>query len=529
MGKIKRLARELVEAELNNTYQMLTKEHYFMFAISKFVLIKEKILKKDSQNNILHFDSDKNKGIIPEIQKIANEIKKHGTYVRHSTLIDVTGFLANDENFKDDLWIYNKMRDSFMHGHYEIDADNNEIIIDNDHMQDKDPFLLKCKLPVSLINIDFGDIKQNKSTYFRKVMVDSFKNELQNKEISKESEIDDVLKYKGAIDKYETLPHKERIEKKNLYEENLEEANRLAMLILDSDDLDNLYNKLSWQQIYLGTKKIMEWIPYEKGRKLDVYEGLCLFVKNYEEDKKFEGKSIEILDDLKKLIGNEQNRLVPILYNYMALVFSDENQIDYSHICTRDIDYNYSVNNETNQAYSDIVGSLKTKCNHFINKIGLQISAYTTNPNEHFKNILKDIYPKFYMDIMQTLAHKNKLILDCIRNAIAHGNYIGLKSDIVFYDMANHTNLDNIKFAGKASPRALIEITKHVELNDAKDIFTMLDFFKELEKVLDVNLVSKLYHVMNKFSKIVFDEEIDLTNSMESMYIRKITSTLRNI
>ena len=50
MKNLIKLSRELVENLLNGNKQKLGKEYFFMFSISKFVLLKEKILKYSIPN-----------------------------------------------------------------------------------------------------------------------------------------------------------------------------------------------------------------------------------------------------------------------------------------------------------------------------------------------------------------------------------------------------------------------------------------------------------------------------------------------
>lgn len=67
MKNLIKLSRELVENLLSENKQKLGKEHFFMFSISKFILLKERILKKDSVNNVLYFNNIKNAKYIPVI------------------------------------------------------------------------------------------------------------------------------------------------------------------------------------------------------------------------------------------------------------------------------------------------------------------------------------------------------------------------------------------------------------------------------------------------------------------------------
>ena len=76
MNEINQIARELVESYLYKSNKKLNYKHFCMFSVSKFLLLKEVLVKKDSENNILYFDNIKNKKYENAIIEFAKEIKK---------------------------------------------------------------------------------------------------------------------------------------------------------------------------------------------------------------------------------------------------------------------------------------------------------------------------------------------------------------------------------------------------------------------------------------------------------------------
>ena len=93
MKELIKLSRELVENLLDGNKKKLGKEYYLMFTISKFILLKERILKKDSANKILYFNNVKYAKYIPAILSFADEIKKNGDYK-----IDNTSIMLKENN-----------------------------------------------------------------------------------------------------------------------------------------------------------------------------------------------------------------------------------------------------------------------------------------------------------------------------------------------------------------------------------------------------------------------------------------------
>ena len=51
-------AREFAQRSLTGNIKNVNKEDYYMFLVSKFLLLKEMIIKKDSENNILYFSGE---------------------------------------------------------------------------------------------------------------------------------------------------------------------------------------------------------------------------------------------------------------------------------------------------------------------------------------------------------------------------------------------------------------------------------------------------------------------------------------
>lgn len=153
MKNLIKLSRELVENLLNGNKQKLGKEYFFMFSISKFVLLKERILKKDSTNNILYFNNVENAKYIPAILSFADEIKKNGNYQINNTSIRLEKTDRDSQKLAEALWIFNKVRDSLAHGQYTIDLENDSILINNDHSNDRNnAYKLVCSISIKLLN-----------------------------------------------------------------------------------------------------------------------------------------------------------------------------------------------------------------------------------------------------------------------------------------------------------------------------------------------------------------------------------------
>ena len=145
VDKIKRkirLSRELLEKYLFNLDISLSKEHFFQLVISKFILMKEKLVKKSNINKnekVLYFDNIRNRKYILVIYLIYDYIKNevdigNASYTKNN--IDVIFRYPQDKNatnkLKEAIWVFNKLRDSFAHpNNYEFDLENDMVIINN--------------------------------------------------------------------------------------------------------------------------------------------------------------------------------------------------------------------------------------------------------------------------------------------------------------------------------------------------------------------------------------------------------------
>lgn len=156
-----------------------------------------------------------------------------------------------------------------------------------------------------------------------------------------------------------------------------------------------------------------------------------------------------------------------------------------------------------------------------------RIVAYYNNPSENFRYSLMDIYAEFYTSVMNSIGNRNQLIITSIRNSVEHGNYyVNKNGSLILYDQTDHSDNKSIKILCGALPQQLFDITKTIELGDSKDKYIMDDFFKELETIIDKTTLNNIMNTMNNFSKIIFEKDIDVNNSMEHMYQEAITNII---
>ena len=586
MKNLIRLSRELVENLLNGNKQKLGKEYFFMFSISKFVLLKERILKKDSVNNVLYFNNVKDAKYIPAILSFADEIKKNGNYQINNTSIRLKKTDRDSQKLAEALWLFNKVRDSLAHGQYTIDLENDSILINNDHSNAiNNAYKLVCPIPIKLLNsISFYIEEINKKTdekelfrayreYLEKIAtnydIDTkklFDNNYIiniNKYYNNKLKLDDY-KYYNDYDnnKYYNNPYNinnEFINKdKNFERKTKQNKDFISTDEIGDDKIKKLLNNLTIEELYRLVELLLEYKPTSEKQKEQINQIIKKFKSlvdqriKLEEQKIFDAKSSKLMSEISDILGikvGTKNADATIaLYMYMNLVFSQSSEIDYSHICLRNLiidvnPYKYedkdldnlnlsdnerkkissTINFEKN--YMNIKNYINKLCTEFSEKMNTRIEAYYNNPSESFRNLLMDIYAEFYTSIMYSIGNRNQLIITSIRNSVEHGNYyVNKNGSLILYDQTDHSDNKSIKILCGALPQQLFDIAKTIELGDSKDKYNMDDFFKELKTIVDKTILNNIMNTMNNFSKIIFGKDIDVNNSMEHMYQEAITN-----
>ena len=561
MKNLIKLSRELVENLLNGNKQKLGKEYFFMFSISKFVLLKERILKKDSTNNILYFNNVKNAKYIPAILSFADEIKKNGNYQINNTSIRLEKTDRDSQKLAEALWLFNKVRDSLAHGQYTIDLENDSILINNDHSNDRNnAYKLVCSIPIKLLNsISFYIEEINRKTD-EKELSRSYKEYLEkiatNYDIDTKKLFDNNKYYDNTYNiNNEYLNKNKTVKKQSRQNQDFTSTDGI-----DDNKIKKLLNNLTIEELYKLVKLLLEYKPANEKQKEQIQQIIRKFKSlvdqriKLEEQKIFDAKSSELMSEIFDILGikvGTKNADATIaLYMYMNLVFSQSSEIDYSHICLRNLiidvnPYKYDdkdldnlnlsdnekqkINNTINfeKNYMNIKNYINKLCAEFSEKMDSRIVAYYNNPSENFRHSLMDIYAEFYTSVMNSIGNRNQLIITSIRNSVEHGNYyVNKNGSLILYDQTDHSDNKSIKILCGALPQQLFDITKTIELGDSKDKYIMDDFFKELETIIDKTTLNNIMNTMNNFSKIIFEKDIDVNNSMEHMYQEAITNII---
>lgn len=548
MTDLIKLSRELVENLLSGNKQKLGKEYFFMFSISRFILLKERLLKKDSTNNILYFNNIENAKYIPAILSFAEEIKKNGTFQFNPLTIKLEKNNQDSHQLTEALWIFNKVRDSLAHGQYTIDLENDILLINNDHSNEaNNAYKLVCSIPIQLLNSISFYIEEINEIINKKDLSIAYRKYLEK--AANDYDIDAkafdnnyIIKFNNYFveNTYNYNTYLNDITKDNYVYKIQPQKQEKEFFYIDDINDNRIKNNLTIKELYRLVELLSKYKPSSEKQKEQILQILkkCRFLVEQriklEEQKMLDIKSSELISEISDILGikvGTQNADGAIaLYTYMNLVFSQNNEIDYSRICLRNLilDFDpYKNGRGTGKVYSDTINYINRLCIEFSEKMDSKIETYYNNPSENFRNSLMDIYVEFYISIMNSIGNRNKLVLTSIRNSIEHGNYcVNKNGSIILYDQSNHSDNDSIKFLCCSFPQQLFNITKSIELKSAKDKYVMDDFFKELETIVDDTTLTKIMNTMNSFSKIIFGKDIDINNSMEHMYQEAIANII---
>lgn len=555
-------SRTITEKFLDDDNPHFGQDAFYMFSVSKFILLKERIIKKDTVNNILYFDNNKFKGYIPIILEFYKQILESGDYKKNNTIVELTDKSVELNSLEDAIWCFNKVRDSLAHGKYGFNFRHKCITIDN--VAEDNSYLLKCEIPIDLLNsftffgeenidkLDKENLKELYKTYIKKMSRNfEFDNNvyynpyiynyisyndyiIKNKNI-----INDYIIDNGKINNdtynYSNINNDLIITTKHEYAKNNNSYKKLEKDLVIDKEIDFFLNqeidKLSIEELCKLSKLLLLVKPKnqkEKEQIIVLLKQFKILLSQYnveKENKEFNKKTEELICEMQKILGIKNECKNPngiiSLYSYMSLVFSQIEEIDYSKLKIHSMLISFTPKNKiegTAINYFNTIESIKRKCTEFNLKIESHIFNYGNNRSQKYRHSLMDSFAKFYTEIMGTMGTKNKFVIDSVRNAVEHGNYkYHKKGYIVMYDQTDHNDDETIKFVAAVNPKTLFNISKQIE-SSKNDEFLLRDFVQQLSPIIGNELFERTWNNLKQLSNIIFGKELNLDYTMENMY-----------
>lgn len=550
-------ARKFAEKSLQGSIEKVEKKDYFMFLISRFLLLKETIIRKDSDNNTLYFDYKRHKDYLPIIIDIVNHIKSNGRIELNSTTVVITPKEYDDPSLHFYIWSFNKIRDSFSHGMYTFDIEKEQIVINNDHSEEKDPYVLSGTLPIRLLEIFyyiFPKRKQDFGEKYMKELEEQIEAERRRFFGQKAYNVEELTKYdnpdyreKLEINYYgdilyhniqdlsiinNTTYHKtKKGYVHNINYHDIKEFSKkqedildiLLAIIRNGDMLDEEQRKVVIE--YFKRLKILD----ETDKSL-----IPRVKKNKHPDEEYANKLAAVINEMTSIIGINptQSNLITVasLYNYMQLTFAlkdfdfknKDKRKPFGYLNMRKLHPMYVKTNATlfeenfNSQYSIKLKAIQNYTDIFILRLKEKLEHYKQNPSPRFRDSINEYFKKFYEEIIDSFADKNAFLLTSIRNSIEHANFFDFNGSIILNDQSNQNDNTTINFACYGTASDYFEITNCLEMGNAEERFTFDDFLEELKTVIETRTFNELIDVINQLKLINQEALISVLNQSMS-------------
>lgn len=459
-------SRVLVNKLFNKSKAKFTKEDYFMLSVSLFVAKKESIIKKNNKNNTLYFDYKKNKKfydkmvlfetIFSDKYYISADIPKLGKFIlsnegcfngienlvfpfnQRIEIENFEGTLDELNEVKRMIWIYSKIRDSFVHGDkYVFDTYNEKIVIFNDMQSDTmGSFQIDMILSPETLNF-LSDVNFKTREEFKGVI-----------------DMESWKKYEQILmdTEFKTL---EKVDKRILDEldkelDEIQNVEELLSILNIVKEYKKAYTKMNENQRRYYTEKIMQIIiAYARKNKIN------------------QEKTKELIEHLSGVLNTEENLYHLAIYSHMVFVFSNIGNVQTDNIRT----FNLKIENDK---YSQIIKKIVTNTNELLKKL--------TNPHID-KEKTKEYIVQNITHIIELIKIRNRWIINNIRNGIEHKNVNVKSSGIEIFNRKDNRNETEIDFMCTATYEELDELLKDIENPSQIDELDVNEFIEEIKNI----------------------------------------------
>lgn len=458
-------SRRLVNKLHRNEETKLTKEDYFMICVSLFVAKKESVMKKNNKTSTLYFDYKEHKNdyelmdllfdrMLMEEQVVSVDIPGLGKFDLTKTgcfdgienirfpfnlKIEVENFdgpLNELNEVKRIMWIYSKIRDSFVHGEkFSFDIENNKININNELSHEvMGSFKFRLSFPPEVLGSLCGQkATPENSSYYGTMDLGSYQryreitsNELQ----SSPSIVGELLK------EVEDISDKEEL--------------RIIAKILKQYDI--VYPKLTRQQKEEYLDQIVEIIVTFAGRS-----------------RQNNNKSREMMGILSRILSTEDNNYHSVLYTHMLFVFANAGNINSDNIKTT----YFEVENDP---YARIIVNEIYRTNKALNNL---LNTYIDPAHT------RDVIIVRINKIINIIEMRNREIINSLRNGITHKNITVTNSGIEIFDRQDNTDENSkISFRCKTTFEKMDKFLFEIETKERQEeLLDVSEFLNEIRAI----------------------------------------------
>ncbi|MDD6273054.1 MAG: hypothetical protein PUA90_06105 [bacterium] len=504
-------SRKLVDKLKSNNDSILNIEDFFMLSVSLFVAKKESIIRKDSTTNTLYFDYSlykndyiKCKILIEELFKSSTikinvpslgefDLTKTGCFDGIDNLTFPLGTKIEIDNFsgsnnelneiKRVVWIYSKIRDSFVHGEqFEFDLSNNVIIINNSIIDDK-LGSFEFKVDISPEALNFLCEEKN-------IMSNYYSVQTENRKIQSNKLSDIYIKKMPDFDIDNNKYNEYNYKTKNYYQDNKKSIEEIIILIKEEikyiDDIKFL-NEL--KDIINEYNRLRDRMNNEQRNYFFIR--LLKLIKSFVKKNKLnDSKSRKLLNLLSRLLINE-NDYYCVLYSHMIFVFSDMENVEADGLTM----YNFDVSDDI----------YKESIKKAIRKLIVVLDNFRDSNRKSYLNpeIQREYVVNEINNLLILLKRRNEWLLNKIRNGVAHKNInFDVDDYIEIFDRKDNRN-DDRDFDCRISVENMDNFLKQIESQSQIQYeLSVDDVIKELE-----NIVGTMQSLDNlkKYLKTILD------------------------
>lgn len=432
--KMLKISRDLINSFIEKNDVTLGIEHYFMFSITKFLLTKEQIIKKNNSNKKIEFDvtSKYLSTILTQYHEISKSLYYRVDGVRTFDEVDDSVSLTNLNEemssvpklirlIKESVWCIDKIRDSLAHGKYDFNIQEHKIIIDNEYDTfDETGHIIhhsfKCEVPPEILTLLGKSYKNTYNKYEDKTLTLEYQ--------KRHTGINDILKNKYS-------------------------------LTSNNNETINTIKKPSKKPLSVMSEEI--------------------YVHN--------AAAVKVAETIKTLglKGEENDILTSILYNHLLLLLSDETrEYNYDELLLLNQNYSFLESKDSSNKEEDITNT-KGPIKKSIKKFHKQYKKL----NEYEKvRRCKELFKSMYSSLKEQIGIRNKSVIKRIRNSIMHGNIeIDTTTGVIkLFDRTDNTTDTQVnQFECETDNYGLLELIDELE---NKRTYTLQMFMMEIDKLL---------------------------------------------
>lgn len=472
--KMLKISRDLINSFIEKNDVTLGIEHYFMFSVTKFLLTKEQIIKKNNNGKKIEFDvtSKHLSTLLTQYHEISKSLYYKVDGVRtfnevddSVSLINLNEEMSNDPKLirliKESVWCIDKIRDSLAHGKYDFNIQEHKIIIDNEYDTfDQNGNIIhhsfKCEVPPEILTLLGKSYKNTYNKYEDKTLTLEYQ--------KRHTGINDILKNKYS-------------------------------LTSNNNETINTIKKPSKKPLSVMSEEI--------------------YVHN--------AAAVKVAETIKTLglKGEENDILTSILYNHLLLLLSDETrEYNYDELLLLNQNYSFLESKDSTNKEEDITNT-KGPIKKSIKKFHKQYKKL----NEYEKvRRCKELFKSMYSSLKEQIGIRNKSVIKRIRNSIMHGNIeIDTTTGVIkLFDRTDNTTDTQVnQFECETDNYGLLELIDELE---NKRTYTLQMFMMEIDKLLtsfnwdSSSINEKLTDIFLCLKTI--DHNINLNTSMNDIMIK---------